>query len=144
MSPGRGRLRRPEELPQSVHAHGQPRRLAQATASQAFPGVCGTRPTPQRSLSSRAGTANTQGAAGCAPPLPHSKSAGAQGTAAFREVLPHPCPTPLLPPAAGGGGGDWGEPTRNSRKSCGGRRGPSSRAFETALLVLDGLRAAVL
>ncbi|MBW01034.1 Heterogeneous nuclear ribonucleoprotein D0, partial [Eschrichtius robustus] len=81
MSPGRGRLRRPEELPQSVHARGQARRLAQATASQASPGVCGTRPTPQASLPCRAGTANTRGAAGCAPPLPHSKSAGAQGSA---------------------------------------------------------------
>ncbi|XDA77692.1 hypothetical protein R6Z07M_007784 [Ovis aries] len=47
-------------------------------------------------------------------------------------------------PQLGCAGGAVGEPTRNPRKSGGGGRGPSSRAFETALLVLDGPRAAVL
>ena len=90
-----------EELPQSVPARGQPRRLAQATPTQASPGARGTGPRPLGRLLLLAGTADTQGAAGCTPPLPHPKSAGAQGTAAFREVLPHPGPTPRLAPAAG-------------------------------------------
>lgn len=124
MSPGRQRLWRPEELPRSVPARGQPGRLAQATPSQASPGARGTGSRPLGRLPFLAATADTQRAAGCAPPLPHSKSAGAQGTAAFREVLPHPSPTPRLPPAAGLCGRGCGRADQEPSEKRGWRKGP--------------------
>lgn len=149
MSPGRGRRRRAEELRRPVHARS-PRGAAVCVRSARRPQAPLWTPPEARGLHLRAasllglGTSGTEGAEGARLPAPPQRS-GRTGHGRLQGGITTPARRPGSRPPPGSGGGAGGcEESRNLRKGGDRGRGTSSCAFETALLVLDGPRAAVL
>lgn len=88
MSPGRGRLRRPEELPQAVHGRGRP----------GVPGAAWARPPPRGGRSPPADPGAQGRRRGASPPSPSPPARG-HG----RRPRGAPTPLPAAPPAGAGG-----------------------------------------
>lgn len=140
---------RETNLRQSVHARSPPRRLAPRRQDR----------RPQAQLWTKSDARGQNRSAASLSPAgnfcdirsrrvraspPPSQRRRRTGYSPLPGGATTPQPDAPSPPAAGECGvGGWAD-SRNTRKGGGRGRGTSSRTFETALLVLDGPRAAVL